>query len=174
MKVLPPGNSIYERCRTAEVNADNSIQCCLAGWLVSVLCYQPAGRERGRGEAAPFFCTHVSGTRIHNIGQHIARLKPVYVFFFLSACWPISYLLFQIRIAGQRHQGRRRRHRFSGIQHTGTVAYRYRSIPVPDWGTLFLVPTGLGYPFSGTGQSAFRHSTKLHKGTSFEGSSVRR
>ncbi len=72
MKVLPPGNSIYERCRTAEVKADNSIQSCLAGWLVSVLCYQPAAGGRG---AAPFFCTHGSGTNMHNIGQHTAPRK---------------------------------------------------------------------------------------------------
>jgi hypothetical protein len=54
---------------TAEVNADNSIQSCLAGWLVSVLCYQPAARERGRG-AAPFF-VHMGLERAYIILDNI-------------------------------------------------------------------------------------------------------
>ena len=75
MKVLSLGDSIYERCRTAEVKADNSIQCCLAGWLVSVLCYQPAGRGRG---AAPFF-VHMGLERtcitLDNIQHHLKVLS---------------------------------------------------------------------------------------------------
>ncbi len=44
-----------------------------------------------------------------------------------------------------------------------SISVRYRSIPVPDFGTLIPVPDSL----------AFRHLTKLHKGTSTEDSSVR-
>jgi hypothetical protein len=44
-----------------------------------------------------------------------------------------------------------------------SISVRYRSIPVPDWGTLIPVPDN----------PAFRHLTKLHKGTSTVGSSVR-
>ncbi len=44
-----------------------------------------------------------------------------------------------------------------------SISVRYRSIPVPDWGTLIPVPDC----------PAFRHLTKLHNGTSTEGSSVR-
>jgi hypothetical protein len=44
-----------------------------------------------------------------------------------------------------------------------SISVRYRSIPVSDWGTLIPVPY----------TPAFRHLTKLHKGTSTEGSSVR-
>jgi hypothetical protein len=44
-----------------------------------------------------------------------------------------------------------------------SISGRYRNIPVPDRGTLIPVPDS----------PALRHLTKLHKGTSTEGSSVR-
>jgi hypothetical protein len=44
-----------------------------------------------------------------------------------------------------------------------SISVRYRSIPVPDWGTLIPVQDS----------PAFRRLTKLHKGTSTEGISVR-
>ncbi len=44
-----------------------------------------------------------------------------------------------------------------------SISVRYPSIPVPLWGTLIPVPDS----------RAFRHLTKLHKGMSTEGSSVR-
>ena len=44
-----------------------------------------------------------------------------------------------------------------------SISVQYHSIPVLDWGTLIPVPDS----------PSFRHLTKLHKGTSTEGSSVR-
>ncbi len=89
---------------------------------------------------------------VHIYGLYSGIWQPLYPF--KMAFVPLQ-VFWNIIIAGHRHRGRSRRHRYSGIQHLS---------PVPDWSTLIPVPDG----------PAFWHLTKLCKGTSTEeGSSVR-